>query len=146
VSDGPIEPDGPAGELVALPDLDGDGRAVFEHQGRTYAVFTVDGEVVVTDGTCPHRGGPIGEGVIRDGAVVCPWHWYVFDLRTGECRVAYAYAEPLRRHPVRLVGGRPHARLAAPAQRSWADVLRRHAQSAAPSTLPSTLRGPAEPS
>lgn len=141
--DGPVDADGPTADLaplVPLPDLDADGRAVFEHQGRVYAVFTVDGEVVVTDGTCPHRGGPIGEGVIRDGAVVCPWHWYVFDLRTGECRVAYA--DPLRRHPVSLVDGRPHARLSAPAQRSWAEVLRRHAQSA----MPSTLRGPAEPS
>lgn len=126
--------------LVVLPDLDSDGRAVFEHEGRAYAVFTVDGEVVVTDGTCPHKGGPVGEGLIRDGAVVCPWHWYVFDLRTGQCRMADA--GPLRRHPVSVVDGRLHALLSAPPQWSWSEVLRRHAQSA----TPSTLRGPDAPS
>ena len=35
------------------------------------------------DGTCPHEEGPLGEGTIEDGRVVCPWHSYAFDVRTG---------------------------------------------------------------
>jgi nitrite reductase/ring-hydroxylating ferredoxin subunit len=38
----------------------------------------------VLDGTCPHEGGPLGEGMIEGGRVVCPWHSYAFDPRTGE--------------------------------------------------------------
>ncbi|MFN0280771.1 MAG: Rieske (2Fe-2S) protein [Kineosporiaceae bacterium] len=121
--------------LVALPELDARGRGAFVHEGHAYAVFTLEGgagdrgrEVVVTDGVCPHKGGPLAEGVLRDGAVVCPWHWYTFDLATGACRTADEVS--LRRHPVVEVAGRLHARVSAPVRRSWAEVLRAHARGA----------------
>ncbi len=116
--------------LVPLPERDADGRAAFVHDGRTYAVFTVDGEVVVTDGTCPHKGGPLVEGVLREGAVVCPWHWYTFDLRTGQCRTANEVA--LHRHEIVDVDGRLHARVRPPVAASWAERLRAHARGEAP--------------
>jgi nitrite reductase (NADH) small subunit len=116
----------PGSSLVPLPELDEHGRAAFSHRGRAYAVFSLDGELVVTDGACPHKGGPLAEGLLRDGAVVCPWHWYTFDLATGQCRTASEVA--LRRHPVVLVDGRPHVRLTPPVTRSWAEVLRAHAR------------------
>jgi nitrite reductase (NADH) small subunit len=37
----------------------------------------------VLDGVCPHEGGPLGEGIVEDGKVVCPWHGYPFDVHTG---------------------------------------------------------------
>ena len=40
------------------------------------------------DGVCPHEGGPLGEGSIEDGRVVCPWHGYAFDVHTGEAQDA----------------------------------------------------------
>ena len=52
--------------------------------GRALCVANVDGAVCVLDGTCPHEGGPLGEGTIEGGRVVCPWHAYAFDLHTGE--------------------------------------------------------------
>jgi nitrite reductase/ring-hydroxylating ferredoxin subunit len=33
--------------------------------------------------SCSHRGGPLNEGEMQDGTVVCPWHSSVFDLRDG---------------------------------------------------------------
>jgi nitrite reductase/ring-hydroxylating ferredoxin subunit len=48
------------------------------------AVFNVGGELCAVDGSCPHRGGPLAEGMVRDGVVTCPLHWFRFDLRTGE--------------------------------------------------------------
>jgi hypothetical protein len=126
--------------LVPLPVLDAAGRGAFEHDGRAYAVFTLasdgsagsggsaaGGTVVVTDGACPHKGGPLAEGVLRDGAVVCPWHWYTFELATGRCRTASEVS--LRRHPVVDVAGRLHARLdPPPVPLSWAERLRAHAR------------------
>jgi nitrite reductase/ring-hydroxylating ferredoxin subunit len=111
--------------LVPLPALDAAGRGSFVHDGRTYAVFTHSGELVVTDGACPHKGGPLADGVLRDGAVVCPWHWYTFDLATGTCRTADEVS--LRRHPVVEVDGRPHAQVSAPVTLSWSQRLRAHA-------------------
>ncbi len=51
--------------------------------GRALCVANVNGEICVLDGTCPHEGGPLGEGSIEDGKVVCPWHGYAFDVHTG---------------------------------------------------------------
>lgn len=55
----------------------------FVVEGRALCVANVDGTVCVLDGTCPHEGGPLGEGSIEGGKLVCPWHAYAFDVRTG---------------------------------------------------------------
>ena len=34
---------------------------------------------------CAHQGGPLGDGFLQDGCVVCPWHGYRFDVLSGEC-------------------------------------------------------------
>ncbi|HUB28656.1 MAG TPA: Rieske (2Fe-2S) protein [Terracidiphilus sp.] len=51
--------------------------------GRALCVANVGGTIAVLDGTCPHEGGPLGEGTIEDGRVVCPWHSYAYDVKTG---------------------------------------------------------------
>ena len=56
----------------------------FTVNGHAYCVANVDGTIAVLDGVCPHEEGPLGEGIIEDGRVVCPWHGYAFDVRTGE--------------------------------------------------------------
>jgi nitrite reductase (NADH) small subunit len=55
----------------------------FVSAGRALCVANVDGTICVLDGTCPHEGGPLGEGTIEEGRVVCPWHAYAFDVQTG---------------------------------------------------------------
>jgi 3-phenylpropionate/trans-cinnamate dioxygenase ferredoxin component len=52
--------------------------------GKDVAVFNVDGTFYAIDNTCPHRGGPLGEGELEGCAVTCPWHAWTFDLKTGE--------------------------------------------------------------
>ncbi len=64
-----------------LPVIDEVGE--FTVEGRTLCVAHIGGSIAVLDGTCPHEGGPLGEGVVEDGRVVCPWHGYSFDPRTG---------------------------------------------------------------
>jgi nitrite reductase (NADH) small subunit len=53
-------------------------------KSRALCVANVHGKICVLDGTCPHEGGPLGEGSIEGGKVVCPWHAYAFDPCTGE--------------------------------------------------------------
>ena len=36
------------------------------------------------DNVCPHRGGPLGQGMIEGGKLICPWHAWAFDLKTGQ--------------------------------------------------------------
>ena len=55
----------------------------FISNGRAFCVANVNGSISVLDGTCPHEGGPLGEGSIEEGRVVCPWHAFAFDVHTG---------------------------------------------------------------
>jgi nitrite reductase (NADH) small subunit len=60
----------------------------FTVAGQPLCVANVGGSICVLDGVCPHEGGPLGEGTVEDGRVVCPWHAYAFDVRTGEAEGA----------------------------------------------------------
>jgi nitrite reductase/ring-hydroxylating ferredoxin subunit len=61
---------------------EGGGIAVDVGEKRI-ALFRHQGEVFALDETCPHRGGPLHDGRIDRGVVLCPWHQWQFDLRTG---------------------------------------------------------------
>jgi nitrite reductase/ring-hydroxylating ferredoxin subunit len=52
--------------------------------GKTLAVFNLDGTYYAIDDTCTHRGGPLSEGTLEGGQVTCPWHGAVFDITSGE--------------------------------------------------------------
>ena len=60
----------------------GEGRVV-EVEGRSVAVFNVDGHYYAIDNVCPHRGGPLGEGDLDGRVVACPWHAWRWDVTTG---------------------------------------------------------------
>lgn len=98
--------------------------------GRRFVAFRVhDGDDGwrVSDAVCPHNRGPLEQGWVRDGrTVVCPWHWYRFDLDTGECATSPQHV--LGVYPVTDLDGVPHADVGAPPkQLSWSDRLRAHA-------------------
>jgi nitrite reductase (NADH) small subunit len=50
----------------------------------SFAVCNLGGEVHALQGICPHAGGPIGQGAMQGSLVVCPWHEWAYDCRTGE--------------------------------------------------------------
>lgn len=61
----------------------GTGRTV-QVQGIGIALYNVEGAFYAVDNTCPHAGGPLGEGHLDGCLVECPWHGWQFNLRTGE--------------------------------------------------------------
>lgn len=44
----------------------------------------VNGEFLAMDNVCLHRGGPLGQGVIEKGKLICPWHGWAWDPKTGQ--------------------------------------------------------------
>ena len=84
------------GPVAQIPP--GEGRN-FRIGALTVAVFhTQQGEVYATQPNCPHRQGPLADGLIGDGTLVCPLHDRAFDLRTGkesgtDCRLTTYPAE-----------------------------------------------------
>jgi nitrite reductase/ring-hydroxylating ferredoxin subunit len=51
--------------------------------GKTLALFNVNGAYYAIDNECPHRGGPLAEGDLQGTTVECPWHGATFDVTTG---------------------------------------------------------------
>ena len=62
---------------------EGRGRAVRLDDKRV-AVFMIGGEFRAVQDACPHMGAWLSDGKIEDGAVICHWHGWKFDLKTGE--------------------------------------------------------------
>jgi len=80
------------------------GSKVVKIKEHRVALFNWEGEILALDNTCPHQGGPLGEGYLEESGVVsCPWHGWTFDLRTGISPI-----DPdvrVRSFPVRLEAG-----------------------------------------
>ncbi len=71
-------------DICAESDIPlGEGR-VAEVGGLRIAVFrSRSGKVYATQAECPHRGGPLADGLLGDATVVCPLHEFKFDLPSG---------------------------------------------------------------
>lgn len=63
---------------------EGKVRGVIAGKARL-AVTRINGKVFCFDNTCAHRGGPLGDGMVENGLVRCPWHAYHYNAETGHC-------------------------------------------------------------
>jgi nitrite reductase (NADH) small subunit len=50
---------------------------------KTICVANENGTLTAMDNICLHRGGPLGQGMVEGGKVICPWHGWGWDLKTG---------------------------------------------------------------
>jgi len=57
--------------------------AMVQIKEQWYAVCNDNGTFYATDESCPHEGGHLGRGEVRDGCLVCPVHLWPWDLKTG---------------------------------------------------------------
>ena len=74
------------GALEAIPLR---GARIVRTAAGCIAVFRTDeAEVFATSNTCPHRGGPLSEGIVHERKVTCPLHNRVFSLESGEAQGA----------------------------------------------------------
>ena len=92
----PVKPleDVPVGSCVSI-----------ELEDRGIALFNLDGVIYALDNTCPHAGGPLGEGTIEGDLVACPWHGWKFHIPTGTCRKNPTPSWNVQRYDVRVVDG-----------------------------------------
>ena len=80
----------------------GQGRVV-QAGAKSLALWNVDGAYHVIDNTCPHRGGPLGDGDLEGRLAICPWHGWRWDVTTGAN--ANNPAVKIACFPTRLVDG-----------------------------------------
>lgn len=64
-----------------LPETD--SAAEFTAGEKTICIANVNGEYCALDNVCPHEGGPLGMGFVDGSKVVCPWHGWEIEAKTG---------------------------------------------------------------
>lgn len=70
---------------------------------KTICIANVNGTFSAMDNVCLHRGGPIGQGMIENGKVVCPWHAWAWNPQTGEA--AHNPAARIAVYPLKIENG-----------------------------------------
>lgn len=101
-----VHPDRPVGVVVGDSGQDRD---------RVCVVVRADGDIVAMLDRCPHRDVALSRGLVRDGTLICPGHFWRFDLRTGHRTDLPERGATL--YPTRVVDGWVEAMLPPPAPR-----------------------------
>lgn len=70
------------GDLTEIPRAG--ARVVTTAHGEIAVFRTKDDTVLAVDNKCPHKGGPLSEGIVHGCQVTCPLHNWVLDLKTGQ--------------------------------------------------------------
>lgn len=84
-------------------------RCVVTPRGRIGVFRTADDRVFAIEDHCPHKGGPLSQGIVHGASVTCPLHNWVFSLETGQAQGPDEGA--VRTIPVRIADGRVSLRL-----------------------------------
>ncbi len=92
-------------ELASESDLPNGERLFAEVGGTPIVVFNIAGKLFAIGDVCSHDNGPLGDGLIDDGNIVCPRHGAEFDLRTGKALSLPAVVD-IPAYPVRVVAGK----------------------------------------
>ncbi|MCR9125024.1 MAG: nitrite reductase small subunit NirD [Rhodobacteraceae bacterium] len=92
-------------DIGHIDDIPLRGARVVKTQAGCVAVFRTDtAEVFAVSDACPHRGGPLSEGIVHGHKVTCPLHNWVFDLKTGAAQGADT--GHVATYPLRVEAGR----------------------------------------
>ena len=92
-------------DIAALDDIPPQGARVVRTPHGCVAIFrTADDRVFALDDRCPHKGGPLSEGIVHGTSVTCPLHNWEFDMATGQAQGADS--GHVATHPVRVQAGR----------------------------------------
>lgn len=95
------------GNWIAIGTIDDiplrGARCVKTSQGKIGVFRTADNEVFAIEDHCPHKGGPLTQGIVHGKAVTCPLHNWVISLETG--RALGADEGEVKTIPVRNIDG-----------------------------------------
>jgi nitrite reductase (NADH) small subunit len=92
-------------DICALDDVPAAGTRRVKVGANTIALFRPDGDrVFALEDRCPHKGGPLSEGIVAHDHVACPLHGRCIELATG--RMMAPDEGETRRFDVRIEGGR----------------------------------------
>lgn len=88
------------GPLASIPE--GEGRTFAVGKLRLAVFRSRMGEIFATQAECPHRGGPLADGLLGGSKLICPLHALEFDLKSGQS--ANGECSSLKTYAARLTG------------------------------------------
>lgn len=92
-------------DIGAIADIPRQSARLVRTQAGCIAVFrTDDDHVFAVDDKCPHKGGPLSQGIVHGHAVTCPLHNWVIALDSGEAQGADE--GQVRTYRLKVEGGR----------------------------------------
>ncbi len=92
-------------DIGALGDIPQQGARLVKTAHGCIAIFrTAKDKVFALDDKCPHKGGPLSNGIQHGEAVTCPLHNWVLDLNTGKAQGVDEGR--VRTYPVKVEAGR----------------------------------------
>lgn len=90
-------------KIASVAELPAEGEArEFTVGDRLICLANLNGSISALDNVCVHRGGPLGQGIIEGDKLVCPWHGWQYDPRTGEA--AHNPSAKVAVYPIKIEG------------------------------------------
>ncbi len=92
-------------DVGSIDEIPARGARIVRTARGCVAVFrTSAGEAFALEDRCPHKGGPLSQGIVHGASVTCPLHNWVISLETGEAQGADKGV--VRTIPLRIEEGR----------------------------------------
>ena len=90
--------------VTTLEDVPSGGCKLAEVNGTRVVLARVGERVYACADTCSHRGGPLSLGKLAGARLTCPWHGWLYDVRTGQCLLP-TRGVAIATYSVRIEGG-----------------------------------------
>jgi nitrite reductase/ring-hydroxylating ferredoxin subunit len=74
-----------ARRVASLAEVPAGQLKLVELDGTRIVLARVGDRVYACGDTCAHQGGPLSEGKLSGSRLACPWHGWMYDVRTGQC-------------------------------------------------------------
>jgi 3-phenylpropionate/trans-cinnamate dioxygenase ferredoxin subunit len=91
-------------KVARVEDIQPGKKEIFDVDGIPVVIVNLEGEFYALEDVCTHDGGPLGEGAMEDGQLICPRHGARFDIRTGAALTMPAF-EPAPTYEVKIQDG-----------------------------------------
>ncbi|MGH7830437.1 MAG: Rieske (2Fe-2S) protein [Candidatus Binatia bacterium] len=69
--------------VCRVSEAPSEGAKLVTLDQQEIAIIRCDGDFYAVENRCPHKGGPLGLGPVKNGIITCPWHRFRFELASG---------------------------------------------------------------
>ncbi|MGH7769941.1 MAG: Rieske (2Fe-2S) protein [Candidatus Binatia bacterium] len=83
--------------ICSAAEVPAEGAKLVILDRREFAVIAHGGKYYAVENFCPHKGGPLGLGQVKNGTITCPWHRFRFELESGKSVTNPAMRASIRR-------------------------------------------------